>query len=295
VTPSLSPDQLPRLEWQVRHAVETALSGDYRSVFRGRGMEFDQVVKYSWGDDLREIDWNVTARLGEPYRKKFVEEREVSVILVFEDAPALQFGSAGRTRRDTLLELAVLLMLIGSVNRDRIGLMYASPTESWFRRPVPGRAATFQTAALLLGQRAPALDGPAAVEVPWHVVLRAASRQSVLAWLGPFAPAPEPDDWGALCRRYQTVGFRADDPWDLALPARARIPVFDPVASRVTELDTATAANRAAHAHWTGRRDEHFATLFARLHDRVALRTDGSVLEALVSFFHQRARLALAR
>jgi uncharacterized protein (DUF58 family) len=295
VTPTLSPDQLPRLEWQVRHAVETALSGDYRSVFRGRGMEFDQVVKYSWGDDLREIDWNVTARLGEPYRKKFVEEREVSVILVFEDSPALQFGSAGRSRRDTLIELAVLLMLIGSVNRDRIGLMYASPTGSWFRRPVPGRAATFQTAALLLGQPAPPPDGPAAVAVPWHVILRAASRQSVLAWLGPFAPAPEPDDWGALCRRYQTVGFRADDPWDVALPPRARIPVFDPVAGRVTELDTATAANRAAHAGWTHRREEHFSGLFGRLHDRVALGTEESVIAALVRFFHQRARLARAR
>src|SRR6266849_6688316 len=66
---------LRQLEWRVRHAVENVLSGEYRSAFRGRGMEFDQVVKYTFGDDVRDIDWNVTARLGEPYRKKFVEER----------------------------------------------------------------------------------------------------------------------------------------------------------------------------------------------------------------------------
>ena len=71
---------LQRLEWRARHAVTTSVSGDYRSAFRGRGMEFDQVVKYEWGDDPRDIDWNVTARLGEPFRKRFIEERDLSVI-----------------------------------------------------------------------------------------------------------------------------------------------------------------------------------------------------------------------
>src|SRR5215212_10532756 len=93
-TPAQSPLALLRqLEWRVRHAVENVLSGEYRSAFRGRGMEFDQVVKYEFGDDVRDIDWNVTARLGEPYRKKFVEEREVTLLLVFEDSPSLGFGS----------------------------------------------------------------------------------------------------------------------------------------------------------------------------------------------------------
>src|SRR3954468_22705529 len=121
---------LRQLEWRVRHAVENVLSGEYRSAFRGRGMEFDQVVKYQWGDDLRDIDWNVTARLGEAYRKKFVEERELSMILLMEDSPALQFGSAGRSRRETLLETAALLMLVAALNRDRVGLFYTSSTHS---------------------------------------------------------------------------------------------------------------------------------------------------------------------
>lgn len=294
--PPLSPDQLPRLQWQVRHSVETLLAGDYRSVFRGRGMEFDQVVKYQWGDDLRDIDWNVTARLGEPYRKQFVEEREVSVMVVFEDSPALQFGSAGRTRREVLLEVAAALMLIGAMNRDRIGLLYASPAGTWYRRPLPGPDPARHTASLLLGQEPPPLTGAAAVEIPWHVILRAASRQSVLVWLGPFAPGPEPADWRALARRYQAVGFRADDPWDLALPARRRLPLFDPLAQRVLELSTAAPENRAAHARWAHAREEHFATLFPRRLDRVALGTTEPVFPALVQFFQQRARLAaLAR
>ena len=113
--PTSSPLALLRqLEWRVRHAVENVLSGEYRSAFRGRGMEFDQVVKYEFGDDVRDIDWNVTARLGEAYRKKFVEEREVTVLVVFEDSPSLSFGSGAQSKREALLELAGLVMLDGS-------------------------------------------------------------------------------------------------------------------------------------------------------------------------------------
>ena len=108
----------------MKQAVENPLTGEYRSVFRGRGMEFDQVVKYNFGDDIRDIDWNVTARLGEPYRKKFVEEREVTLLVVFEDTPSLQFGSGAQSKREALLEIAGLVMLLGAVNRDRVGFVH---------------------------------------------------------------------------------------------------------------------------------------------------------------------------
>ncbi len=281
---------LRRLEWRVRQALETVLTGDYRSTFRGRGMEFDQVVKYAWGDDVRDIDWNVTARLGEPYRKKFVEEREVCLLLVFEDSPSLQFGSGNRTRRETLLELAALLMLLGGVNRDRVGLIYASPQGFWFRRPLPGRDTTLHTASLLLGQPAPSLSDEARVDVPWRFALNCAPRHSVLLWLGPFAPGPEPEGWRVLRRRYQAMGFRADDPWDVELPDSRVLPVFDPLAGRISILNPASAAERAAHAEWRARRDATFSALFPDAVDRMVARTDAPVFDAMVGFFHRRIR-----
>ncbi len=284
---------LRRLEWRVRHAVATVLTGEYRSSFRGRGMEFDQVVKYTFGDDVRDIDWNVTARLGEPYRKKFVEEREVCLLLVFEDSPALQFGSADRTRRETLLELAALLMLLGAVNRDRVGLIYASPTGHWFQRPLPGRAVIMHTAAQLLGQPPPPLPGASPeVTVPWSLVQRAAPRHSVLLWLGPYAPGPEPEGWRVLRRRFQAMGFRADDPWDRELPDVANLSVFDPLAGRITTLNPRSNAQRRAHAEWVAKRDAHFSSLLPNSLDRLALRTDEPVFEAMVNFFRRRARVA---
>ena len=149
---------LKQLEWRVRHAVENVLSGEYRSAFRGRGMEFDQVVKYTFGDDIRDIDWNVTARLGEPYRKKFIEEREVSLLLLFEDSVSLQFGSGAQSKREALLELAGLVMMLGAVNRDRVGFLHASPAGYTIKEPVRGRGQILHAAAQLLGQPAPELS-----------------------------------------------------------------------------------------------------------------------------------------
>ncbi|MFM8653332.1 MAG: DUF58 domain-containing protein [Verrucomicrobiota bacterium] len=117
---------LRRLEWRVRMAADSFLGGEYRSAFRGRGREFDQVVKYEFGDDIRDVDWNVSARLGELYRKKFIEERELTVILLLEDTPSLQFGSGSRTKREALLEIAGLFALTAAGNRDRVDCTSAS-------------------------------------------------------------------------------------------------------------------------------------------------------------------------
>jgi uncharacterized protein (DUF58 family) len=278
---------LQRLEWRAKHAVNTTVSGEYRSAFRGRGMEFDQVVKYEWGDDPRDIDWNVTARLGEPYRKRFVEERDLTITFVFEDSPALQFGSDGRTRRETLLETAALLMLIGAINRDRVGLLYSAPGNSWYQRALPGRKGTMRIAAMLLGQPAPALDGPVQCSMPWPFIKKRASKGSVLLWFGPFAPAATPELWRELQRRHQAVGVRADDPWDVELPRDAKFSAYDPLAGRLTLLNTASSAERAAHAAWRERRESYFSHLFPRLDDRLIVRNTDDPLQSLVAWFHR--------
>ncbi len=288
--PGPASDALAELEWRLRHASRSTRLGDYPSVARGRGVEFEQVVKHEWGDDLRDIDWNVTARLGEPYRKQFTEDRDLTVLLVFEDTPELQFGSAGRTRREVLRETAVLLLLGALRRRDRAGLLYASPEGLWLRRPSAHRETVRHTAKLLLDQPPPALDGGARAEEPWRLALRAAPPHSVLVWLGAFAPGPEPEDWPALSRRYQVVGCRADDPWDEGLPATGPLAVFDPVTGAALEFDPRAAANRRAHAAWACRRDDGWAALLPDERTRLTVRTDAPVLDRLLDFFHRQAR-----
>jgi uncharacterized protein (DUF58 family) len=288
---------LRQLEWRVRHAVENVLSGEYRSAFRGRGMEFDQVVKYEFGDDVRDIDWNVTARLGEPYRKKFVEEREVTLLLVFEDSPSLHFGSGAQSKREALLELAGLVMLLGAVNRDRVGFVHAAPGGNLFREPVRGRGQILHAAATLLAQPAPApTDG--APEIPWRFLARAAPKHSVLIWLGDFPPitratrgGAQPEGWPVLQRRYQTMGFRVDDPWERALPGGEGFAAYDPVAGRLVTIE-GSAAERAAHAAWQRERETAWHALFPDPLSRMVVGTEQNRLDALVRFFHMRMRAA---
>jgi uncharacterized protein (DUF58 family) len=279
---------LRQLEWRVRHAVENVLSGEYRSAFRGRGMEFDQVVKYEFGDDVRDIDWNVTARLGEAYRKKFVEEREVTLLLVFEDSPSLQFGSGAQSKREALLELAGLVMLLGAVNRDRVGFVHAAPAGYSFREPVRGRGAILHAAASLLSRPAPALSRENA-QIPWRFLARAAPRHSVLLWLGDFPPRTDPEGWTVLQRRYQTMGFRVDDPWERSLPAGETLAVFDLAAGRLVTLD-GSSAERAAHASWRQERETAWTRTFPDPLSRLVVGTDENRLDALVRFFHARQR-----
>jgi uncharacterized protein (DUF58 family) len=283
---------LRRLEWRVRHAVETVLSGEYRSAFRGRGMEFDQVVKYEFGDDVRDIDWNVTARLGEPYRKKFVEEREVTLLIVFEDSPSLQFGSGALSKREALLELAGLVMLLGAVNRDRVGFVHATPGGHFFREPVRGRGRILHAAASLLSRPAPDLSTfnselSTVASIPWHLLSRATPKHTILVWLGDFPARPAPDGWPVFQRRYQTMGFRVDDPWERALPAGETFTAYDPLAGRLVTLD-GSAAQRDAHAQWCAGRETTWSALFPDPHSRLVVTTEEDRLDALVKFFHAR-------
>jgi uncharacterized protein (DUF58 family) len=294
-TPSAAPSAplaaLRRLEWRVRHAVETSLGGGYRSAFRGRGMEFDQVVKYAYGDDVRDIDWNVTARLGEPYRKKFIEEREVTVLLVFEDSPSLQFGSGHTTRREALLELAGLLLLLASVNRDRIGLAHLRPSGPELTPPVHGRGPIHHLAARLFGAPPPPLAADLKSQISDFKLSALGAltpRHTIVVWLSDHPARPVPEGWAAFARRHTLLGLRIDDPWDRAYPEPdSALTAYDPLTGRLVTLGRGH-AERAAHARWREARDASFAAWFPDPFSRHVVGTDENRLESLVRFFRRR-------
>ena len=257
-------------------------------------MEFDQVVRYEFGDDVRDIDWNVTARLGEPYRKKFVEEREVTLLIVLEDSPSLQFGSGAQSKREALLELAGLVMMLGAVNRDRVGFVHAFPSGYTFREPVRGRGSILHAAASLVGAPAPDLAShdpavDAVKSIPWRLLSRAAPKHSVLLWLSDFPPRPAPEGWVVLQRRYQTMGFRVDDPWDREFPAGESFTAYDPMSGRMVTLDGSN-VQREAHGAWRDERERAWQALHPDPLSRLVVTTEESRLDALVRFFQTRMR-----
>jgi uncharacterized protein (DUF58 family) len=281
---------LRRLEWRVRDAADALVGGDYRSAFRGRGREFDQVVPYAWGDDVRDIDWNVTARRGEPYRKKYVEERELTVVLLIEDSLSLQFGTAAQSKREALLEMAGLFALVSAGNRDRVGFWHALPGKAQVRRPVRGRSAILRAAAQLLARPAPPLETASDPALDWKQLHAAFPRHTVLLWLGDFAPRPAPAAWPSLRRRYELIGVRVDDPWERELPRRGLVPAVDPTTGEVLPLDPASANTRRRHEAWVAERERAFRELFPAPAARLAVRCDEDPLKALVRFFRLRMR-----
>ena len=270
--PSLS--ILHKLEWRVRRATDSRL-GEYRCALRGRGREFDQVVKYECDDEVRDIDWNVTARLGEPYRRKFIEERELTIVVLFEDSLALQFGSGRRTKRDTLLEMAGLFALLAAGNRDRVGFWHATPDAHLVRQPVRGRANIINTTAHLLSLPVPELDAGGEVDIDWKYFLQAFPQDSVVLWLSDFPPRPLPAVWAALSRRYQMIGVRVEDPWERMLPH-----TFDRLAD----------ANQRRNEQWVEERDAYWDQLFPSRVARLTLSTEDDLLDALIRFFKARMR-----
>ncbi|MDR1497913.1 MAG: DUF58 domain-containing protein [Puniceicoccales bacterium] len=280
---------LRRLEWHLRGASEGVLAGEYRSAFRGRGIEFDQVVKYAFGDDVRDIDWNVTARLGEPYRKRFIEEREVTVLLVFEDTPSLQFGSGMRTKREALLELAGLLLLLGAMNRDRSGFIRTTPAGvAECIPPTRGRGALHHAAARLLSSPPPPITAGTQTAIPWAHLRRLAPRHSILVWLNDFPPRPVPAEWSAARSHFHTLGFRIDDPWERSLPPEIEsFPAYDPIAGRLIYVEN-NAASRAAHARWREEREASWQSLFPSTTRRLVASTNDILLDALVRFFSKK-------
>lgn len=289
---SASPHALLRkLEWRVKDAADSILGGEYRSAFRGRGREFDQVVKYEFGDDIRDIDWNVTARLGEPYRKKFIEERELTLVLLFEDSLSLQFGSGARSKRDTLLEMASLFALLSAGNRDRVGFWHATPEGHVGRDPVRGRSNIIKTTAHLLGQPIPDLDLGGEVEIAWKPFYHAFPRHSLVIWLGDFPPRAIPAAWNALRRRYEVIGVRVDDPWERELPEHGLFTAVDPASGELLPVDTLSRASRRRHAAWVEQREKAWDELFPVSHERMAVHTEEELIDALVRFFKRRMRM----
>jgi uncharacterized protein (DUF58 family) len=271
--PSLS--LLHKLEGHVRRAADSPFGGAYRRALRGCGREFDQAVTYEHGDDVGTIDWNVTSRLGEPYRRKSIEEPELTIVVLFEDSLALQFGSGRRTKRNTLLEMAGLFALLSAGNRDRVGFWHATPFAHLVRQPVRGRPNIINTTAHLLSLPVPEPDVGGEVDIDWQYFLQAFPQHSVVLWLSDFPPRPLPAAWGALSRRYQMIGVRVEDPWERKLPHTS---------------DLLADVNQRRHEQWAERRDAYWDQLFPSRVARLTVSTEDDLLDALIRFFKARMR-----
>ena len=211
-------------------------------------------------------------------------------MLLFEDSLSLQFGSGRRTKRDTLLEMAGLFALLSAGNRDRAGFWHATPHTHLVRQPVRGRTNIINTAAHLLNLPVPELDAGGEVDIDWKYFLQAFPHHSLVLWLSDFPPRPLPAAWAALCRRYQMIGVRVEDPWERVLPHERLADRGRSGHRRAAAVRHHSPAPTAGVTRSGWKNATRTGTNSSRAPPRLTVSTEDDLLDALIRFFKARMR-----
>jgi len=281
--------KIRRLELRTRRLVESSFAGQYQSVFKGRGMNFEEVRPYTPGDEIRAIDWNVTARAGEPYIKKFTEEREMTVMIVLDVSASGDFGSVDQSKRELAAEVAAILAFSAIHNNDKVGLLLFSDQVELFIPPKKGRHHILRLIREMLYFRpkGTGTDLNCALEYMNKLI----TRRAVVFVISDFLTGDFSRPLTVSARRHDMVALPIVDPAEESLPNVGVILLEDPETGDQIEIDTSRRAISRSYARHSEMRTKEMHSLFgARGIDMVVLRTDKDYLPVLRNFFERRGR-----
>ena len=283
--------RIRQVEIKARILADEALLGTYRSVFRGSGLEFEEVREYEPGDDIRSIDWNVTARMGMPYIKKFREDRELNILLAVDVSASSWFGSVDQSKRDLAAEVAALLAMTAMRSHDRVGLLrFAEGLQEWMpsRR---GREHLLQVIRELLFAQ------PRRVRTEMTDAARfltnITKKRSVVFLISDFLDVGLVDDPAVrmLGRKHDVIALVLNDPRELELPNVGVVALEDAETGGIAHIDTGDRRLREEYASSARRRRNERRQALARMKiDSVDLFTDRPFVPALMALFNARTR-----
>ena len=305
--------QVRQIELRTRGLVDSIFGGEYHSVFRGQGMEFAEVREYQAGDDVRNIDWNVTARMGHPYVKKHVEERELTLLLAVDLSGSEHFATRGRFKSEVAAEIAAVLALSAVRNNDRVGLIIFTDQVEHVVPPRKGRRHVLRLIRDLLAF-SPARRGTD-IAGALDYAARLLPHRSIIFLLSDFIPeAPGQGDgdgnrvtaWGErgtgagsriektfriVAQRHDVVAVAIEDQGEHRLPAIGLLTVVDPETGEESVIDTASERFRTGFERLLAVERAEMRRLLRRLGiDEIDVRTDESVVKPLLGFFRRRER-----
>jgi uncharacterized protein (DUF58 family) len=225
------------LEIKTRALVETAFAGDYHSVFKGRGMNFEDVREYQPGDEIRAIDWNVTARLGAPFVKKFTEERELTVMLIVDVSASGNFGSTTQSKRELAAEVACLLAFSAIRNNDKVGLLLFSDRLELFIAPKKGRSHTLRIIReiLFFEPTGRGTDAAAALQHFNKII----TRRAVVFLISDFQVGDSSRELAVTAKRHDLIAVRIQDERERVLPNIGIVTLEDAETGEQIEINTA--------------------------------------------------------
>jgi uncharacterized protein (DUF58 family) len=281
--------QIRRLQLKARRAVEDILGGEYHSVFKGTGIVFEEVRAYQPGDDIRTIDWNVTARMGQPFIKRFVEERELTVVLLVDCSGSQAFGTRLQQKREVAAELAAVLAFSAISNNDKVGLIQFTDKVEHFVPPRKGIRHVLRLIRDVLFFQ-PQRQGTCLRE-GLDYLNRLLRRRAIVFLLSDFLDVDYERSLKRAARRHDLVAVRITDPREEELPAVGLLELEDAETGACVLVDTSNRVVRAAHAAAAQQRREAVRQLTRSAGiDLIEVTTDGSHLDALIRFFKLRER-----
>lgn len=281
--------KIRRIQITTSRLVNESLAGEYHSVFKGRGMEFDEVREYQHGDDIRTIDWNVTSRAGHPFVKRYVEERELTVMLLVDVSASGAFGSREKTKSEVAAEISALLAFSAIKNHDRVGAILFSDRVEKFIPPRRGSTHVLRVIRELLFYR-PVCRGTSiqrALEHLSHVV----RKRAVVFLISDLLDQGFEASLKVANRRHDVVIIHIVDPRERVLPDVGILEVRDAETGEVMLLDTSLARVRTAYRdHWENSHREQRKLFHSHNLDYVLINAAESYDLPLVRFFEARAR-----
>jgi uncharacterized protein (DUF58 family) len=292
--------KIRQIEIRTNRLVTETLAGQYHSVFKGQGMNFDEVREYQPGDDVRSIDWNVTARMNHPFIKKFVEERELTLMLVVDVSGSGLFGSRDQSKRELAAEIASVLAFSAIRNNDKVGLLLFTDEVEKFIPPRKGRSHVLRVIreVLFFEPKRRGTDLVHALEFMGRVLPHKAIAVVISDFLnskyGGALPKELQTSLRMVNRKHDVVAVQIADRYEIELPSLGRLTFEDAETGEILEINTAQRTSRDAFALHRQRQNEDLARAFRSAGiDAIQLRTDEAYSAALGRFFETREKRRL--
>lgn len=290
----LSPElmkKIRRIEIRTRRLVNDSFAGEYHSVFKGRGMEFDEVRPYQVGDEIRTIDWNVTARTGEPHVKRYVEERELTVMLLVDASGSEDFGSVQRFKRELAAELTAVLAFAATTNNDRVGLVMFTDQIELIIPPRKGRTHVLRLIRELLAFK-PKGRGTD-IKLALDTVIRLLKRHGILFLVSDFIADADKyhRSLAVTNRRHDLVAVDLYDPLEKNIQDIGILSLQDPETEEVVWVDTSSKAWRQSYQQRLQLLEMDKQRIFHKSKvSRIRIGTHEDYTNPLMSFFNERAK-----
>ena len=293
MTPQELLKRVRKIEIKTKALSHQIFAGEYHSAFKGRGMAFSEVREYQYGDDVRNMDWNVTARMSAPYVKVFEEERELTVVLLIDISRSGLFGTVGETKRELVAEIAATLAFSAMLNNDKVGALFFSDTVEKFIPPKKGRSHLLHIIREIL-EYTPEHDGTDIGEALRYLT-NAIKRRCTAFVLSDMLDVDEngaPRYEEALkvaVNRHDISVIRVYDPRERTIPDVGLVHVKDSETGKGAWINTSSKATRNAYEQWFRTASESAAKLFNRYQvDSVDTATDQDYVKNLIALFHRR-------